>query len=578
MEFFRRVNGWIFWFIFLLVPFLSNGRQCPSGIEIYSFGKPYRRDFLGSYEIVTQRTHEEKPIFRFSSKPHYYLYWTNFHQEIGRWCVSSILGDDGSVIAYKDSIAPNPIEMIRREGDWIVKDGDEWITDESLGIKCIGHISAYEYKSEHNRSDPCLVVDTLRDNGCRLQYTIFLWTRALHNSMSSLAEKIVTHFTDAQQSTTYISLEHNKILWTNDTHWMISQFAFENKPLQHLPLYAIASSNALFPDGIDVPSSSLSHWNVHIREPIANAHMSCHCQVPGKAFYRKHLEQTLRSKTTMQDEMTVLIASDGTIEGNKIVERDNPWSLFRGNYLGEYKLSSDRKYFVWSNQSDDKIPVFGIGTAALNNDRQVILAALRHGYELIDTASDHAPWYQNEWIIGNLFAEQRISKRTSVMITTKLYAADHGFEKCTRAIEDSLQALQVSYIDVMLIHHPHCERTDAEDTCQGTWKSSWNCLESYYRRGKIRYVGVSNFDVWELNELLEYTDVPVSVVQNWYDPLHHNDHVLLICQHLGIVYQAYSILGTQHEMLRDDGDNPVLKEQTNHCFEQKIPKKCDKLF
>lgn len=144
-----------------------------------------------------------------------------------------------------------------------------------------------------------------------------------------------------------------------------------------------------------------------------------------------------------------------------------------------------------------------------------------------------APWYQNEHIIGGLLRRGRL-KREEIKITTKLYAKDQGLD-AQRGLDDSLTALSTEWIDIYLIHHPHC---DAEQ-CDGTWKTSWRVIEDYYFKNKIKFVGVSNFDISEWHELLDWTRIPVSVVQNWLDPFRQADrHIIAECRELGIVYQV----------------------------------------
>merc|ERR1712154_213198 len=111
-----------------------------------------------------------------------------------------------------------------------------------------------------------------------------------------------------------------------------------------------------------------------------------------------------------------------------------------------------------------------------------------------------------------------------------------------RGLDDSLKALNVESIDIYLIHHPHCDN----DMCDGTWKTAWRIIEDYYFENKIKFVGASNFNIAEFHELLSWSRVPVSVLQNWFDPFRQDDrNIIAEAKRLGIVYQAYSLLGTQ---------------------------------
>jgi diketogulonate reductase-like aldo/keto reductase len=85
---------------------------------------------------------------------------------------------------------------------------------------------------------------------------------------------------------------------------------------------------------------------------------------------------------------------------------------------------------------------------------------------------------------------------------------------------------------------------------EGSWKDSWYAMEHLYHEGKIRGLGVSNFDVVDLKELLNITKVNVSVVQNWFDPFHQDENVRMFCAKHHIHYMGYSTLGTSVILLR----------------------------
>ena len=78
---------------------------------------------------------------------------------------------------------------------------------------------------------------------------------------------------------------------------------------------------------------------------------------------------------------------------------------------------------------------------------------------------------------------------------------------------------------------------------EGTWKDSWRAMEHLYNEGKIRSLGVSNFDLIDMRELLNFTKVSVAVVQNWFDPFHQDESVRGFCRKHQIHYMGYSTLG-----------------------------------
>lgn len=78
---------------------------------------------------------------------------------------------------------------------------------------------------------------------------------------------------------------------------------------------------------------------------------------------------------------------------------------------------------------------------------------------------------------------------------------------------------------------------------KGTWQESWKAMEDMHRKGKIRSLGVSNFDLQDLEELVKLATVPVSAVQNWFDPFHQDLRIREFCQEHNIRYIGYSTLG-----------------------------------
>jgi diketogulonate reductase-like aldo/keto reductase len=103
-------------------------------------------------------------------------------------------------------------------------------------------------------------------------------------------------------------------------------------------------------------------------------------------------------------------------------------------------------------------------------------------------------------------------------------------------------------LDVVLLHAPwcwagHCSKE--EETY--SWKEAWNSLEKIKLDGDVFAIGVSNFDVNLLQQLLQMTNTKVSVIQNWMDPFHQDKEVRKLCEENNIIYMAYSSQGTQWE-------------------------------
>ena len=181
------------------------------------------------------------------------------------------------------------------------------------------------------------------------------------------------------------------------------------------------------------------------------------------------------------------------------------------------------------------IPQLGLGvwqTRAGAACEAAVLAALEAGYRHIDTAA----MYGNEESVG---AAIRLSgiRRENIFVTTKLSNADH--ENPERALDTSLRKLNLDYVDLYLIHYPVRER-----------RQSWRALEALQAQEKTRSIGVSNFTIRHLTELLAETDAVPAVNQVEFHPYLYQRDLLDFCVAKGIVIEAYSPL-THGKRLND---------------------------
>jgi diketogulonate reductase-like aldo/keto reductase len=176
------------------------------------------------------------------------------------------------------------------------------------------------------------------------------------------------------------------------------------------------------------------------------------------------------------------------------------------------------------------MPRFGLGVyraAPGDETRLAVLSALEHGYRLIDTAK----YYHNEADVGRALRESGLP-RDSVFITTKLANMDHGFDRTRRACNESLKKLGLDYLDLYLIHWP-------VEVVRG---ETWAALQDLLDEGVCRAIGVSNYTVRHLDELLEYADVVPAVNQVEFSPFLHQRGLLARCREAGIRLEAYSPL------------------------------------
>lgn len=146
-----------------------------------------------------------------------------------------------------------------------------------------------------------------------------------------------------------------------------------------------------------------------------------------------------------------------------------------------------------------KMPILGFGTLYLNGDLGVgcVSEAISLGYRLIDTATI----YGNEEAVGGGIRKSGINRK-ELFVTSKVWVDDSGYDKAKQAFQTSLDKLGTDYLDLYLIHRP-----------RGDVKGSWLAMEDLYKEGRIRAIGVSNFEENHLKELMSYAKIKPAVNQ-----------------------------------------------------------------
>lgn len=146
-----------------------------------------------------------------------------------------------------------------------------------------------------------------------------------------------------------------------------------------------------------------------------------------------------------------------------------------------------------------KMPILGFGTYGLSGDVCVnsVKDAIGLGYRLIDTAKV----YGNEKEVGLAIKQSGIDRK-KLFVTSKLWVDDAGYENAKKGFEATLAKLGLDYLDLYLIHRP-----------RGDVKGTWKAMEELYREGKIKAIGISNFDSNQVAELLSYAQVKPAINQ-----------------------------------------------------------------
>ena len=190
-----------------------------------------------------------------------------------------------------------------------------------------------------------------------------------------------------------------------------------------------------------------------------------------------------------------------------------------------------------------EIPVLGFGTYKIEDDATALNSvrkAIKAGYRHIDTAS----FYKNEENVGNGINEGlKITglKREDIFVTTKVWNTEQGYENTLHAFNNSLQRLNMDYVDLYLIHWPVTK--DYADEWQDRIKETWKAMEKLYNEGKIRAIGVSNFLVHHLEELILGCEIKPMVNQIEFHPGHNQKETVEFCKKHEIVVEAWSPLG-----------------------------------
>ena len=182
-----------------------------------------------------------------------------------------------------------------------------------------------------------------------------------------------------------------------------------------------------------------------------------------------------------------------------------------------------------------KMPMAGIGTFLLTPDEAEVscLTALQNGYRLIDTANA----YCNEKAVGRAMKKSGLPRK-EIFLETKLWPS---FYEQADAVEKTLARLDTDYIDLLLIHQP-----------AGSYAAGYRLMEKAYKEGKVRAIGLSNFNRAQIEEIMSLCEVRPAVLQTELHPYHQEPALKTFLQENGIVAQAWYPLG--------HGDKALLEE------------------
>jgi diketogulonate reductase-like aldo/keto reductase len=172
------------------------------------------------------------------------------------------------------------------------------------------------------------------------------------------------------------------------------------------------------------------------------------------------------------------------------------------------------------------MPVLGFGVYQITDAEECersVYVALGTGYRLIDTAAA----YLNEEAVGKAIKKSDVA-REELFVTTKLWIQDAGYESAKKAFEKSLKRLQLDYLDLYLIHQPY-----------GDVYGSWQAMEELYREGRIRAIGVSNFQPDRLIDLIVHNEVVPAVNQIETHPFNQQIETQKFLEENGVLIESW---------------------------------------
>jgi 2,5-diketo-D-gluconate reductase A len=176
------------------------------------------------------------------------------------------------------------------------------------------------------------------------------------------------------------------------------------------------------------------------------------------------------------------------------------------------------------------MPLAGYGVFQIPEARECtrcVIDAIQTGYRLIDTAAS----YMNEAAVGEGLRQAGVA-REELFVTTKLWVQDTGYEKTQQSIDASLKRLRLDYLDLYLIHQPY-----------GDVHGSWRAMQDAHRAGKLRAIGVSNFQPDRLMDIAAFNEIKPAVNQIEINPFQQQEESVAFMRELGVQPEAWAPFG-----------------------------------
>lgn len=215
------------------------------------------------------------------------------------------------------------------------------------------------------------------------------------------------------------------------------------------------------------------------------------------------------------------------------MESFDPWIV-------NYQDVSDGTTVLWNGVG---IPRIGYGTANLEHKIAEVRAAIVYGYKLFDSAAQDHEAYENEKDIAKVLGMEQVFRDKLFLVTKLSPYKDYTAQSAYEQVKQSMENLNVEQIDLYLIHTSRCYANG----CKGNFQEAWKGIERAYMEGLVRSIGVSNFNINQMEALNEVAEVRPMVVQNRHDPLTTDWEMIEWCRLNGVFYQSFSTLGRQYQ-------------------------------
>ena len=174
-----------------------------------------------------------------------------------------------------------------------------------------------------------------------------------------------------------------------------------------------------------------------------------------------------------------------------------------------------------------QMPILGFGVFQIPDPKECqrsVVDAIESGYRLIDTAAS----YMNEAAVGEGLRESGVP-REELFVTSKLWVQDTGYERTRDAIDKSLARLKLDYLDLYLIHQPYADV-----------HGSWRAMEEAYKAGKLRAIGLSNFEPDRLMDIMAFNEIKPAVNQVEVNPFHQQADSATFMHENGVQAEAWA--------------------------------------